>query len=72
MTDFEIWWMDERPQLRLKQAESAYLLEDFDCWVAQENSVAAKQWLQRAGERRWDVQSPERVLSGFALVGLLS
>ncbi|MEU9212761.1 hypothetical protein AB0D27_33790 [Streptomyces sp. NPDC048415] len=54
MTNFEIWWMDERPQIRLKPIESAYLLEDFDCWVAQQNSVAAKQWLQRAGERRRD------------------
>jgi hypothetical protein len=55
VTDFEIWWMDERPQIRLKPVESAYLLEDFDCWVAQQNSIAAKQWLQRAGERRRDV-----------------
>jgi hypothetical protein len=55
VTNFEIWWMDERPQIRLKPIESAYLLEDFDCcWVAQQNSVAAKQWLQRAGERRRD------------------
>ncbi|MFF4353784.1 hypothetical protein [Streptomyces sp. NPDC001530] len=55
VTDFEIWWMDERPQIRLKPVKSAYLLEDFDSWVAQQNSVAAKQWLQRAGERRRDV-----------------
>ncbi|MFF3336264.1 hypothetical protein ACFYWX_43310 [Streptomyces sp. NPDC002888] len=55
MTDFEIWWMDERAQIRLKPVDPAYLVEDFDCWVARENSVAAKQWLQRASERRRDV-----------------
>ncbi|MFF1916276.1 hypothetical protein ACFVYE_32755 [Streptomyces sp. NPDC058239] len=55
VTDFEIWWMDERPQIRLKPVDPAYLVEDFDCWVAQQNSGAAKQWLQRAGGRRRDV-----------------
>lgn len=32
-TDFEIWWMDERPQIRLKPVDSAYLRDDFDSWA---------------------------------------
>ncbi|MER5623683.1 hypothetical protein ABT061_21870 [Streptosporangium sp. NPDC002544] len=30
VTDFEIWWMDERPQIRLKPADPTYLRSDFD------------------------------------------
>ncbi|MEU9887805.1 hypothetical protein [Sphaerisporangium sp. NPDC051011] len=33
-TDFEIWWMDERPQIRLKPVNPAYLRDDFDDWAA--------------------------------------
>ncbi|NUK21587.1 hypothetical protein HRW11_01150 [Streptomyces lunaelactis] len=48
VADFEIWWMGERAQIRLKPVDPAYLVEDFDRWVAHENSVAAAQWRQRA------------------------
>jgi hypothetical protein len=33
VTDFEIWWMDERPQIRLRPVDPAYLLDDFDDWA---------------------------------------
>ncbi|NUK12795.1 hypothetical protein HRW18_33495, partial [Streptomyces lunaelactis] len=37
VADFEIWWMGERAQIRLKPVDPAYLVEDFDRWVAHEN-----------------------------------
>ncbi|MFP3986240.1 hypothetical protein U9R90_01780 [Streptomyces sp. E11-3] len=55
VTDFEIWWwLDERPQIRLKPVDPAYLVEDFDTWVTQQNTGAANAWLHRAAaaERR--------------------
>ncbi|MFG2626841.1 hypothetical protein [Streptomyces sp. NPDC048473] len=52
MADFEICWMDQREQIRLKPVDPAYPVEDFDCWVARENSVAAERWRQRAGGGR--------------------
>ncbi|GAB2816943.1 hypothetical protein GCM10027200_15600 [Lentzea nigeriaca] len=48
VTEFEIWWMDERPQIRLKPVDPAYVREDFDGWVAEENSTAAERWRQSA------------------------
>ncbi|MFD0359888.1 hypothetical protein ACFQZZ_00265 [Nocardia sp. GCM10030253] len=30
--DFLIWWMDERPQIRLVPADARYRREDFDTW----------------------------------------
>jgi hypothetical protein len=33
VTDFEIWWMDERPQIRLKPADPGYLRDGFDDWA---------------------------------------
>ncbi|MEV0662719.1 hypothetical protein ACIBI3_22285 [Actinomadura luteofluorescens] len=44
-TDFTIWWMDERPQIRLMPADPRYRREDFDDWVRQQNTVAAKVFL---------------------------
>ncbi|SHE55474.1 hypothetical protein [Streptoalloteichus hindustanus] len=32
--DFEIWWMDEQPQIRLKPLKREYLCEDFEGYVA--------------------------------------
>ncbi|MFC4531764.1 hypothetical protein [Sphaerisporangium dianthi] len=33
VTDFEIWWIDERPQIRLKPVDAAYLRDDYDAWA---------------------------------------
>lgn len=33
VTDFKIWWMDDRPQIRLVPAEPIYRREDFDTWI---------------------------------------
>ncbi|WP_185032732.1 hypothetical protein [Actinomadura coerulea] len=44
-TDFTIWWMDERPQIRLMPADPRYRREDFDDWVRHQNTVAAKVFL---------------------------
>ncbi|MER6831486.1 hypothetical protein ABT352_36230 [Streptosporangium sp. NPDC000563] len=33
VTQFEIWWMDDRPQIRLKPVDPAYLRDDFEEWV---------------------------------------
>jgi hypothetical protein len=33
VTGFEIWWMDERPQIRLKPADPAYLRDDYTEWA---------------------------------------
>ena len=32
-TDFWIWWMDERPQIRLVPVNPAYQVEDFETYV---------------------------------------
>jgi ribosomal protein S1 len=33
VTDFKIWWMDDRPQIRLVPVEPLYRREDFDTWI---------------------------------------
>ncbi|MFJ6662463.1 hypothetical protein [Streptomyces sp. NPDC091383] len=33
-SEFEVWWADDRPQLRLKPVERRYLREDFAEWAA--------------------------------------
>ena len=35
VTEFEVWWADERPQIRLKPVDRRFLSEDFDQWQAQ-------------------------------------
>lgn len=40
--DFTIWWMDERPQIRLMPADPRYRREDFDDWIGHQNTEAAK------------------------------
>ncbi|GAB3482096.1 hypothetical protein [Nocardiopsis coralliicola] len=32
-SEFEVWWADERPQIRLKPADSRFLREDFSDWL---------------------------------------
>ncbi|QVQ53814.1 hypothetical protein J4H86_08920 [Spiractinospora alimapuensis] len=33
-TDFEVWWADDRPQLRLKPVEARFVRDDFDRFLA--------------------------------------
>ncbi|MFJ9646410.1 hypothetical protein [Streptomyces sp. NPDC101206] len=46
-TDFEIWWMDDRPQIRLVPVDPGFVREDFDSWVLAEGSRAAALWRER-------------------------
>ncbi|MFB6900191.1 hypothetical protein [Streptomyces hydrogenans] len=32
-SDFEVWWADERPQIRLKPADPRFVREDFAEWL---------------------------------------
>ncbi|MEU9496587.1 hypothetical protein AB0K64_34200 [Streptomyces sp. NPDC053741] len=32
-TEFEVWWVDERPQVRLMPVDRQFLREDFDEWL---------------------------------------
>jgi hypothetical protein len=32
--EFEVWWVDERPQVRLKPVDPRFLREDFDEWLS--------------------------------------
>jgi len=34
VVEFEVWWADERPQLRLKPVDPGFLRDDFDQWQA--------------------------------------
>jgi predicted RNA-binding protein (virulence factor B family) len=34
-TEFEVWWADERPQVRLKPVEPRFVREDFTEWISQ-------------------------------------
>ncbi|MFC1404559.1 MULTISPECIES: SUKH-3 domain-containing protein [Streptacidiphilus] len=34
VVEFEVWWADERPQLRLKPVDPCFLRDDFDRWQA--------------------------------------
>ncbi|WP_176735418.1 SUKH-3 domain-containing protein [Actinacidiphila rubida] len=33
VADFEVWWADDRPQLRLKPVDRSFLRDDFDQWL---------------------------------------
>jgi hypothetical protein len=32
-SEFEVWWADERPQVRLKPVDPRYLREDYTEWI---------------------------------------
>ncbi|MGW5101243.1 SUKH-3 domain-containing protein [Streptomyces sp. NPDC004100] len=34
VAEFELWWVDERPQVRLKPMDRQFLREDFDEWLS--------------------------------------
>lgn len=33
VAEFEIWWFDERPQIRLRPVDRRFLRDDFDTWA---------------------------------------
>ncbi|MGW4196470.1 SUKH-3 domain-containing protein [Streptomyces sp. NPDC005004] len=35
VAEFEVWWADERPQVRLKPVARQFLREDFDEWLSE-------------------------------------
>ena len=39
VTEFEIWWLDDRPQIRLKPVDLAYLRDDFNEWAVRFRGV---------------------------------
>lgn len=41
VTTFIIWWIDERPQIRLVPADPRYRREDFGTWIQQQATPAA-------------------------------
>lgn len=47
VTEFWIWWMDERPQIRLLAVDPAYRVEDFDTWLADQDTHAAEVFRRR-------------------------
>jgi hypothetical protein len=49
VTDFAIWWMDERPQIRLMPADPGYRREDFTTWLADQDTVAATAFRDHMG-----------------------
>lgn len=42
ITDFAIWWLDERPQIRLVPVDERYRREDFTDWLIRQHSPAAE------------------------------
>lgn len=48
-TDFILWWVDERPQIRLVPTEPQYRREDFTTWLRHEQSPAAAILRTRGG-----------------------
>ncbi|MEU5437246.1 hypothetical protein AB0G73_28240 [Streptomyces sp. NPDC020719] len=52
IAEFEVWWADQRPQVRLKPVDRHFLREDFDQWQARwrpgrpENVPVDQAWVQ--------------------------
>ena len=47
VTAFIIWWIDERPQIRLVPADPRYRREDFDAWIQRQATPAAAAFRER-------------------------
>ncbi len=47
VTSFIIWWIDERPQIRLVPADPRYRREDFGTWIQQQATPAAVAFRER-------------------------
>jgi hypothetical protein len=60
VTDFVIWWIDERPQIRLMPADPRYRREDFDTWIRDQATPAAEAFRERqsSGPRRAGPSAP--------------
>lgn len=46
--DFYIWWIDERPQIRLIAADPAHRREDFDTWLHDHHGPAVDAFLHHS------------------------
>lgn len=46
-SEFEVWWMDEQPQIRLLPVGPRYRCEEFISWVVGRETVAAAAFCQR-------------------------
>ncbi|MER7756714.1 SUKH-3 domain-containing protein [Kitasatospora sp. NPDC097643] len=52
VAEFEVWWADQRPQVRLKPVDRQFLREDFDEWLARwrpswpENLPVDQAWVE--------------------------
>jgi hypothetical protein len=42
-----LWWIDERPQIRLVPADPRYRREDFGTWTRQQSTPAAVAFRER-------------------------
>ena len=60
VTEFQVWWADERPQVRLRPVERQFLREDFDEWLARwrpswpENVPVDQAWVEAEAAARRD------------------
>jgi hypothetical protein len=45
--DFYVWWMDERPQIRLVAADLRHRRDDFDTWVRHQSGPTAQAFLRQ-------------------------
>lgn len=57
--EFEVWWADQRPQLRLKPVDPQFLRDDFAQWQASrrpgwpENMPVDHAWVDAAPVTSW-------------------
>lgn len=58
ITDFRIWWIDERPQIRLMPSNPRYRREDFGTWIRHQKTPAAAAFRAEVGAASLCVKSP--------------
>ncbi|WP_084729867.1 SUKH-3 domain-containing protein [Streptacidiphilus neutrinimicus] len=67
-TDFEVWWADQRHQVRLKPVDRRFLRDDFDAWQADwrpgwpEDVPVDQAWVTAAATAKRDTGVIERTL----------
>ena len=68
VAEFEVWWADKRPQVRLKPVERQFLREDFDECLARsrpgwpENVPADQAWVEADAAARRDTGEVDETL----------
>jgi hypothetical protein len=62
VTSFTVWWIDERPQIRLVPADPRLRREDFGTWIQQQAAPAAAAFRERQssgpGGREASIEHP--------------